>query len=73
MTKKLRQKLKLRQKKKGTQPVVVYKDGNGKRRFHGTKHLTATQILVCNYNVICYKFVSDGICIIQGIPVDHSH
>ena len=43
MTKKVRKGLK--RKNKGQSPVKKYKDRQGKRRFHGTKHLTATQNL----------------------------
>ena len=47
MSRKTRQKLKRKAKAKGFKPVVQYKDKSGKKRFHGTKHLTDTQKLGC--------------------------
>lgn len=55
MSKKMRQKLKRNQQKKGTLPVVQYKDAKGRVRFHGTKHLTATQILAGNSVIECMR------------------
>ena len=45
MTQKVRKMLK--KKNPGFKPVKKYKDGKGKKRFHGTKDLTSTQILAC--------------------------